>query len=59
MFILVYYIFRVYLGLGLLFSEKHKCDELTSFLYCALELCCNYIRQFCTASTGVKNIAVG
>lgn len=51
--------YSVYPGLGLLFSERHKCDELTSFWYCALELHCNYILQFCTASTGMKNVTVG
>lgn len=59
MLILVYYMFGVYLGLGLLFSERHKCDEITSFLCCALELQCNYIQQFCTESTGMKSVAVG
>jgi len=55
MFILVYYIFRVYLGLDLLFSERHKCDELTIFLYCALELHCNYIQPFHTEHTSLFN----
>lgn len=59
MLIFVYFVFRVYLSLGLLFSERHECDKLTSFWYCALELHCNYIQQFCTESTGMKNVAIG
>lgn len=31
MFILVYYVFRDYLGIGLLFSVRHEYDELTRF----------------------------
>lgn len=59
MFILVYYIFRIYVCLGLLFSESHKWDELTSFLHCTLELHCNYILQFCIESKGMKYVAIG